>query len=420
MKIVFGIFTVTCGVLVSSICLGQLKATAVIGNQEWLKRNLDVASFRNGDPIPEVKTDEEWKRAGENKQPAWCYYNNDPTNGPIYGKLYNWYAVNDPRGLAPIGWHIPSDEEWTALIEHLDGDLTAGLSMKSISGWNENGNGNNKSGFAGQPGGDRSPDGGFGYLGRGGSWWSTSESAADLAWGRELLNIVNKVFREKEGLEKSIGFSVRCIKGNKVVDEIKIVQNEIPETKSINSTPSQTKSKALPAIDEKKEGKISGYVWYYVGDYDSKIDVGARVLILNSLHVPDFKMATVDSFNYIKEFRSYYHVISKNGNSTTLENLINILKEYGVETQEKFTALDNRNFTELSKIKYNTYYGKEVIIDATGKYTVSVPAGKYYVYTISKNSRSTSMTEVLGKVSCIEIVVKENETTTANAEMKFY
>ena len=87
--------------------------TITIGTQVWMTKNLDVATFRNGDPIPQAKTDEEWEKAGENQQPAWCYYDNDPANGAKYGKLYNWYAVNDSRGLAPVGYHIPSDAEWT-------------------------------------------------------------------------------------------------------------------------------------------------------------------------------------------------------------------------------------------------------------------------------------------------------------------
>ena len=83
-----------------------------IDNQEWMAENLNIDKFRNGDRIPEVKINEEWEKAGNEKKPAWCFYDNDPANGEKYGKLYNWHAVNDPRGLAPEGWHVPSDEEW--------------------------------------------------------------------------------------------------------------------------------------------------------------------------------------------------------------------------------------------------------------------------------------------------------------------
>lgn len=85
--------------------------TVKIGDQIWMAENLNVEKFRNYETIPEAKTKSEWEEAGENKQPAWCYYDNDPVNGAKYGKLYNWYAVIDPRGLAPSGWHIPNEAE---------------------------------------------------------------------------------------------------------------------------------------------------------------------------------------------------------------------------------------------------------------------------------------------------------------------
>jgi len=138
-----------------------------------MSKNLNVASFRNGEPIPQAKTAEEWNNALRNEQPAWCYYNNDPANGQKYGKLYNWYAINDLRGLAPIGYHIPSDEEWSILQLTL-GELEAGKSIKSNIGWLENGNGTNSSGFNALPGGYRSKDGNyFRDLGKQGNWYGS-------------------------------------------------------------------------------------------------------------------------------------------------------------------------------------------------------------------------------------------------------
>ena len=83
-----------------------------IGNQVWSATSLDVVTFRNGDRIPEVRSNEEWEKAGKEGRPAWCYYENDAEKGKPYGRMYNWYAVNDPRGLCPKGWHIPTNEEW--------------------------------------------------------------------------------------------------------------------------------------------------------------------------------------------------------------------------------------------------------------------------------------------------------------------
>lgn len=185
--------------------------SVTIGNQVWMIKNLDVATFRNGDPIPEVKTDEEWKVAGENQQPAWCYYDNDPANGTKYGKLYNWYAVNDARGLAPKGYHIPTHAEWTTLTTYLGGENVAGTKMKSTSGWYYNGNGTNEIGFNGLPGGDRNSLGAFNYVGRGGYWWSSTEDSADYAWFRNL-SYSNGNVSSYDYYYKGGGFYVRCLR----------------------------------------------------------------------------------------------------------------------------------------------------------------------------------------------------------------
>ena len=141
--------------------------------------------FRNGDPIPEAKTEGEWKAYGDEGEAAWCYYDNDPKYGEKYGKLYNWYAVNDPRGLAPKGWHIPTDAEWTELTDYLGGEKKAGAKMKSKKGWGHGNNGTNSSGFSGLPGGYRYYgyfDGSFKNVGHFGLWWSSSEEYPLIAW----------------------------------------------------------------------------------------------------------------------------------------------------------------------------------------------------------------------------------------------
>jgi len=184
--------------------------TVTIGTQVWMTRNLDVATFRNGDPIPQAKTSEEWYEAGKNKQPAWCYYNNDPANGAKYGKLYNWFAVNDSRGLAPVGYHIPSDAEWTILTDYLGGAEKAGKKMKSKQGWAENGNGTNSSGFSILPGGSRDDDGAFDADGEVGFWWSSTEDGTTSAWRRDLSYDAGHVARD-DG-DKRAGFSVRCLR----------------------------------------------------------------------------------------------------------------------------------------------------------------------------------------------------------------
>jgi uncharacterized protein (TIGR02145 family) len=210
--------------------LKSLKITnsneVVIGSQVWMNKNLDAVRFRNGDLIPEAKTDEQWLLAFKNKQPAWCYYNNDPSNGEKYGKLYNWYAVNDPRGLAPEGWHIPTDAEWTKLSTYLgDEEDQVGVKMKSISGWNDNGNGTNASGFSGHPGGARQEGGLFFDVGYLVGYWSSTEKDYELfenseddvtdfdpkgyAWFRALNYYDGGVYRNRNS--KGRGYSVRCL-----------------------------------------------------------------------------------------------------------------------------------------------------------------------------------------------------------------
>ena len=132
--------------------------TAVIGTQQWMSKNLEVVTYRNGDIIPQVTDPTAW---GNLTTGAWCYYNNDPANGAIYGKLYNWYAVTDPRGLAPQGWHISTGAEWATLKDFLGGDVAANNKMMTTgSPWNPiNANATNASGFSCLPGGVRNMSG---------------------------------------------------------------------------------------------------------------------------------------------------------------------------------------------------------------------------------------------------------------------
>jgi uncharacterized protein (TIGR02145 family) len=184
----------------------------IIGNQLWMGDNLTKHHFRNGDLIPEAQSTEEWQRAGENGQPAWCYYENRSENAEKYGVLYNWYAVSDPRGLCPSGWHVPSDAEWSVLIDYLGGTDVAGGKMKTTAGWQPpNTDATNESRFSGLPGGSR--DGYFGTFttfGYYGNWWSSTESSSEGAWAHGLYNSGDNAGRGNEG--KQGGFSVRCVR----------------------------------------------------------------------------------------------------------------------------------------------------------------------------------------------------------------
>lgn len=181
-----------------------------IGNQIWMAQNLTVTHFRNGDSIPHVKSAEDWERAGKEQKPAWCYYNNDPANESRYGKLYNWYAVNDARGLAPTGWHIPSDMEWKQLTDQLGGNEVAGKKMKSTQGWARHGNGTNESGFGGLPGGYRYDYGFFNYGELFAVWWASPVEFTSFAWLYYQAYNFGNAFRYFPN--KAFGFSVRCVK----------------------------------------------------------------------------------------------------------------------------------------------------------------------------------------------------------------
>jgi len=177
-----------------------------IGKQEWMAENLNTSHFRNGDSIPEIEDAALWQTAGNQGKPAWCYYNNDSTLGKSYHKLYNWYAVMDPRGLAPDGWHVPSMVEWADLMANLGGENIAGLQMKATKVWN----GMNESGFTALPGGYRNYNAVFSHVRNIASWWSASESGATDAWSISLSNSNGAVGRSYDG--KRVGLSVRCLR----------------------------------------------------------------------------------------------------------------------------------------------------------------------------------------------------------------
>jgi uncharacterized protein (TIGR02145 family) len=183
--------------------------TVRIGTQTWALVNLNVSTFRNGDSIPEARTNKEWVTAGESGKPAWCYYNNNPANGLKYGKLYNWYAVNDPRGLAPDGWTLSSDADWATLAKYLGGQGLASIKMKSTSGWSDGNNGTNESGFDGLPGGYRVENGIFLNFGSIGTWWSSTEGKS-LSAIDHYLALSGSLGRSSSPRQR--GESVRCLR----------------------------------------------------------------------------------------------------------------------------------------------------------------------------------------------------------------
>jgi uncharacterized protein (TIGR02145 family) len=185
--------------------------SVTICSQIWMLNNLEVTTYRNGDPIPQVTDSIQWVNLTTG---AWCWMDNDSANyASNYGKLYNWYAVNDPRGLAPMGWHVPSDAEWTTLSTCLGGDAVAGGAMKETgtTHWaSPNTLATNSSGFTGLPGGLRDDGGAFSVVGGLGAWWSSTEGGTRGAWDRNLIYSLGSIGRGND--HKQDGFSVRCLR----------------------------------------------------------------------------------------------------------------------------------------------------------------------------------------------------------------
>lgn len=190
-----------------------------------MAENLKVTHYRDGTPIPNVTDPNvwEWLTSG-----ACCEYDNDSSNVSIYGKLYNWYAVDDSQGLAPDGWHIPTDEEWKTLEMYL-GMSEAAADSEGQRGTDEGSklkeagttrqpnpnNATNESGFSGLPGGHRGFDGNYYQIGQKGSFWSSTGNASYIcsAWGRSLYYYSTRV-RRNSNIVKSVGLSVRCLRGD--------------------------------------------------------------------------------------------------------------------------------------------------------------------------------------------------------------
>jgi uncharacterized protein (TIGR02145 family) len=181
--------------------------TVVIGTQEWMLRNLDVTKYRNGDDIPEITDQTQWNNLTTG---AWCYYNNDSANGAIYGKLYNWYAVNDPRGLAPVGYHVPSLAEYIILRDYLGGSSAAGGALKETgtTHWTAPNTGaTNSSGFTLLGSGARTTF--FTWLNQ----YSDSWTSTDGGSGRSFVYAsYNSTTLSNTNTSPTKGAAVRCIK----------------------------------------------------------------------------------------------------------------------------------------------------------------------------------------------------------------
>jgi uncharacterized protein (TIGR02145 family) len=190
---------------------GNVYHTLTIGSQVWLVENLKTTRYNDGSPIPLVTDSTAWSNLDT---PGYCWYNNDPTNKNPYGALYNWFTVNTGK-LAPAGWHIPTDAEWTTLTTFLGGESTAGGKLKEsgTGHWRTpNAGATNETGFTALPGGHRDVNGTFSAMGDDGYWWSVTEyGTTGKVWYRNMNYNYPGVITVSNN--KKNGQSVRCIKG---------------------------------------------------------------------------------------------------------------------------------------------------------------------------------------------------------------
>jgi uncharacterized protein (TIGR02145 family) len=278
--------------------------TVKIGQQVWMTKNLDVEKFRNGDLIPQAATDKEWIEAYKSEKPAWCYYDYNPKYGAKFGKLYNKYAVIDPRGLAPKGYHIPNGDEWRTLV-HFLGINVAAKKMKSSSGWKEfdyapgnsagkpypskgSGCGTNSSGFNAYPSGYRKYTGEFRNIGIKVFYWSSK------GIGLILINSEDdcvEIDFDSEYIYSKAGYSVRCIKGESATNPVIFVYDSKGYVKQLTKNEEYFINRVISSFKLNNRSMIADLISYpfsysyYVGYYtqDSIITVKTKEEFMNKI-----------------------------------------------------------------------------------------------------------------------------------------
>ena len=282
---------------------GNTYNTVIIGAQEWTKENLNVSNYTDGTPIPEVADTTQWANLTTG---AWFYYNNDPTSSDVYGKLYNWYAVagiydaaslDNPalrKQFAPTGWHVPTDPEWSTLINYLDPSSNGGATTPNIAGgkmkstgtiqagnglWNDpNGYATNESGFSGLPAEYRNSFGTFIGINSNAIWWSSSERNTTNAWTRNLNCLNGNAYRGY--VINSYGLSVRLINNISL-------NNQSFNNNSFNIYPNPAKEQIT--IDLGNNSNIVGWDYKIVNTLGQEVIKGKIASQQTTINLNDIK-----------------------------------------------------------------------------------------------------------------------------------
>ncbi len=188
---------------------GNYYSTVKIGSKTWMAENLKTTKYRTGDNILNLTSNSDWGFYGIG---SYCVYNNSEANSLTYGLLYNWHAIKDTRNLAPEGWHVASDAEWTNLVSVLGGENVAGYKIKetSLLHWFTNENATNEYGFTGLPSGFRLTSGTYSGLGTNTNWWTSDENSSTYSWYRSINSSSNILSRDY--YNKNAGYAIRCVK----------------------------------------------------------------------------------------------------------------------------------------------------------------------------------------------------------------
>ena len=371
----------------------------IIGNQTWSCPNLNVDHFRNGDKIIEAKSNEEWIKCNQEKIPAWCYYNNDSSLSKYYGKLYNYYAIIDPRGLAPKGWRIPKSSDWDQMIDKFDGKGLYNRSANHVKErrWWANSEisaettNSNTSGFDAKPAGVRNGQGAFFYEGYWAVWWNEDGTNTEVSYDSHIFGTVDfkgtlpglsvrliKDYENFQKLPKNV-FSKSEYVITDTRNELtaqgtinKIETKELEKTEiTFNNDKNQTavyivyrNSREVSRVNGKwtiiEENNQQDFVFTYSVSSSSgyQTSYGTKNTRFKINYDEDHEIKSI-GLNIIYERENYNYIQQQNKEAKAFENRFNIIPEKIIGTPIKYGDL------EVSEFYYTNNYGKLNYEDAT-------------------------------------------------------